>query len=124
VNDSAVCQYYDPRNLPHDGEATISLVLGVYSRAGFTGTLQSTQVTSSVTSAPAAQTATTAAVPPAPLSPQAVKADLSTVDEVLARIDAAVQAAGTISDDALAQIESTLKDLRARAPAVGTAASK
>jgi hypothetical protein len=136
VNDSAVCQYYNPRDLQHDGEATISLVLGVYSRAGFSGTVQSTQVTSSVAqqqTAPqpqqaaqqqAATAATVPVAPPASLSPQAVKADLSTVDRMLAQITAAVAAGSAVSDDVLAQIESTLNDLRARAPGAGTAASK
>jgi hypothetical protein len=124
VNDSAVCQYYDPRDIPHEGEATITLVLGVYSRVGFTGTVQSTQVTSSVGQQQTASQAAAAVLPPASLSPQTVRTDLSTVDRVLAQIDAAVAAGGSISNEALALIESTLKDLRTRAPAAGTAVSK
>jgi hypothetical protein len=129
VNDSAVCQYYDPRTIQHEGEATISLVLGMYSRAGFTGIIQSTQVTSPVSQPGTAQAGIgtaqeTAAAPPSSLSPQSVKTDLASVDRVLAQIDAALSAGGAISNEALALIESTLRDLRTHAPGVGTAASK
>jgi hypothetical protein len=35
VNDSAAAQYYEPRAIPRSGELTITLVMGLFSKAGY-----------------------------------------------------------------------------------------
>lgn len=109
VNDSAVSQYYDPRPIPHAGEATITLAMGLYTKEGFTGASVTTQdfttaVQQSLQVAKSAPDLTAAA-----------QADLTTVDQILAKIDALVAAGGTISPSDLALLQSALKDLESRA---------
>ncbi len=108
VNDSAAAQYYDPRPIPRAGEATITIAMGVYAKAGFNaGTTPAVDLSSSLQqSLAAAQTA--------PDTGQAVRVDLQTVDQILARIDAAVAAGATISDDDLAALTRALADLNGR----------
>ncbi len=107
VNDSAAAQYYDPRPIPRAGEATVTLVMGAFSKAGFGAAAPSTDLSANLQqSLAAAQTS--------PDTGQAVRTDLSTVDQILARIDAAIAAGATISDDDLAVLQSALKDLDGR----------
>jgi hypothetical protein len=108
VNDSAAAQYYDPRPIPRAGEATITIVAGVFAKSGFGAAAASAQdlSTSIQQSLTAAKSASDTG--------QAVRTDLSTVNQILARIDAAIAAGTTISDDDLALLQSALKDLAGR----------
>jgi len=96
VNDSAACEYFAPRALPRGAEMTVTLVMGQYSRSGFTG--GATSLAQSLASAEG----------------QGVHADLSIVNSILAQIDAGISA-GTLSDDELSKLESALKELESRA---------
>ncbi len=114
VNDSAVAQYYDPRAIPRAGDATITIAMGAYAKAGFSAGAAPTQDLSSSLqqSLTAAQTASDVG--------QAVRVDLQTVDKILARIDAAFAAGATISDDDLAILKSALADLGGRSSRYAT----
>ena len=134
VNDSAAAQYYDPRPIPRSGETTFTLAMGLFSKAGYAA-------------APAAAAAAPTTPPPAatPAPPpdfstgvrqsldqgksassdaQAVRADLSAVNAILNELDARMPAAGSVTDDELALIESALKDLAGRAGRYAPAAGK
>jgi hypothetical protein len=98
VNDSAVCEYFDPRPLPRGTEMTVTMVMGQYSRAGFV----------------AATTSLEKALSAAASEGQGVHADLAIVNSILAQIDAGISA-GTLSDEELAKLESALRELESRA---------
>ena len=108
VNDSAAAQYYDPRPIPRAGESTVTIVLGVNSKSGFGPAAASSQDLSASLqqSLAAAQTAQDTG--------QALRSDLVTVNQILSRIDAAVAAGATISDEDLALLQGALKDLGGR----------
>lgn len=109
VNDSAVSQYYDPRAIPPGTEVTITLVLGKYAREGFraAGPASAQSVAASVEqSLEAAKTTGD--------DGDAARADLSTVNRVLAEINAALSAAGAVADDKLGRMESALTELGGR----------
>jgi len=109
VNDSAVSQYYDPRAIPRAGESTITLVMGLYTKEGFSGASATTQDFS---------TAVQQSLQVAKSAPDlggAARADLTTVNQLLAKIDALVAAGGTISPDDLTLLQNALKDLDSRA---------
>jgi hypothetical protein len=109
VNDSAVSQYYDPRAIPPGTEVTITLLLGKFSRAGFrvAGPASAQGFAASVEQSLAAAKTTGD-------DGQAVRADLSTVNRILVEIDAALAAAGQVSEDKLGLMESALTDLGGR----------
>ena len=127
VNDSAVAQYYDPRPVPRTGELTFTLVMGLYSKAGYDASAP----------APAAVAAATAPVAPefaaqmkqsldegrsAKDTEEAAKADLASVDAILGEIDARLSAVTSMPDGELALIESALKDLQSRSGRYSTPA--
>jgi hypothetical protein len=108
VNDSAVSIYYEPRAVPRSGQATITLALGLFTKEGFTGSSPATQdfgtaVQQTLQEAKNAQDISAAA-----------RADLATVNRLLARIDAILAAGGTISAADQDLLDSTLKDLEGR----------
>jgi hypothetical protein len=109
VNDSAVCQYYNPRSLPRDGTLTITLALGIAARSGFAA-----RATSGQGFADDMQKSLNAGKS-APDMGAAVRADLATVNRILAQLDQAAAAGTPLAAEELATIESALKDLRARA---------
>jgi hypothetical protein len=124
VNDSAAAQYYLPRPIARSGEATITLVLGLYSKAGY-GANSAVQKASAPNadfsvgiqqSLSAGQNAADDA--------HAVHADLSVVNTLLNEINARIEASGTASDDELALIESALKELGSRAGRFAPASGK
>jgi hypothetical protein len=119
VNDSAVAQYYEARPVPRSGEATITLVMGIYSPAGYNA------------AAPAPSAVVSSPPPVAPDFSSEVKqsldegrtakddskaaqADLATVNAILNEIDAKIGSSSGMSDEELALIESALKDLGSR----------
>lgn len=121
VNDSAAAQYYGPRTIPRSGEATFTLAIGLFSKAGY-----STIPTAAV--APTTPTTPAVTTPPADISSgvkesltegknaasdaEAIRADLSAVNAILKELDSKP---GGITDDELALIEAALKDLGSRA---------
>ena len=109
VNDSAVSQYYDPRAIPPGTEVTITMLAGKFSRQGFRvpGPASAQGFAASVEQSLAAAKTTED-------DGQAVHADLSTVNRILVEIDAALAAAGQVSDDKLGLMESALADLGGR----------
>jgi len=123
VNDSAVAQYYEPRPIPRSGEATITLAMGLFSKAGY-----SINSTAPVASSPAVDFSSqvrdslSAGKNPAD-NTQAVRADLSTVNAIIGELDSKIGTTGTVSEDELSLIEAALKDLGSRsgrfAPAAG-----
>jgi hypothetical protein len=109
VNDSAVCQYYNPRSLPRDGTLTITLALGIAARSGFAARTGSAQGF-----ADDVQKSLNAGKSAADVG-AAVRADLATVNRILAQLDQATAAGTPLAAEELATIESALKDLKARA---------
>jgi hypothetical protein len=115
VNDSAAGQYYDPRTIARGGEALISLVMGRYSRNGLSTAIPETANVATGASSSTSASNTVAGSTAAVASP-AVVADLTSVDGILAEIDAALAAGTPLTSERLAAIESALKDLSGRAP--------
>jgi hypothetical protein len=115
VNDSAAAQYYDPRPIPRSGELTITLLMGLFSKAGY-----SANTSAPAPSAPAADFSTgvkesLTAGRNAANDAQAARADLSAVNAILNELDSKVGAPAAVSEDELSLIESALKDLGSRA---------
>jgi hypothetical protein len=119
VNDSAASQYYDPRTIPPGTETTVTLAVGKFAREGFSITGPSpTQgfaqgMEQSLTTAKTTQDIG-----------QAVRADLSTVNRILAEIDAALAAGTPVPDDKLSLMESALTELGGRSARYAPATSK
>ena len=113
-NDSAVAQYYGPRPLAQGTQFTVTIVLGKYNPAGF----PATTVASSGDFARTVQQSL-AAGKSAPGSPVALHADLTTVDEILSRVDAALAPGADISESDLSLMESAISDLRVRVSTYG-----
>jgi hypothetical protein len=115
MNDSAAAQYYEPRRIPRSGEATITLVLGLYSKAGYSANA----VVPASAPAPndfgavvqqSLQGGQNAADPG-----QAARSDLSALNAILNEINAKIGTPGSMPDDELSMIQSALKDLDSRA---------
>ncbi|MGA2642006.1 MAG: hypothetical protein ABSG21_14020 [Spirochaetia bacterium] len=124
VNDSAVAQYYEPRSIPRSGEITITLALGLYSKAGY-GAVPVVPVASPPTTDFAAGVQQSLAEGQnAGDDSQAVHADLSAVNTILNEVNAKIGGGGTVSDDELALIESALKELQSRAGRFAPAPAK
>lgn len=117
VNDSAVCQYYNPRSLAPGAFSVITIVLGVFNPAGFAAS-----PSAGPSQAPAPDAAAFAAsvqksldtAKAAPSANDSIRADLRTLDTILDRVDAGLSAGGGASNDELAVMESALADLSAR----------
>lgn len=109
-NDSAVAAYYGPRALPQGSQLTITIVLGKYNPAGF-------PATSIVAPGGFAETLqqSLAAGKSAQGPASGLHADLSSVDAILSRVDAALAPGASISENDLSLMESALGDLKARA---------
>ncbi len=116
VNDSAVSQYYDPRPVTKGAETTITFAIGKFNRQGLVA-LPPSAVQGSAGSGDTQSAATQAAGTQQPgtgapaADPPSARADLSTVNNILSKIDGALASGAPVSDDDLAQMESTLRDL-------------
>jgi hypothetical protein len=128
VNDSAAAQYYEARPVPRSSELIYTLAMGTYSKAGYSG------LASGAASAAAAAPAPAADFPSSVMQSlaqgrnaadeaQAARADLASVNAILAEIDARIGASASMSDEELALIESALRDLKGRAGRFGTASA-
>jgi hypothetical protein len=109
-NDSAVAQYYDPRPLAQGRQFTVTIVLGKYNPAGLPAdaTVAGDFSQALQKSLAAGRSATAAG---------SLKADLSTVNIILSRVNAALAPGGAISDNDISLMESAISDLKARAAA-------
>jgi hypothetical protein len=124
VNDSAAAQYYEPRTIPRSGESTITLAMGLFSKAGY-----SVNSTAAVAATPAPDFSTDVresltAGRNAANDAQAARADLSAVNAILNELDSKIGTGSVVSEDELALIESALKDLGSRSGRFAPAAGK
>jgi hypothetical protein len=110
VNDSAACQYYDPRPLPHGAEATIVIALGQYSKSGFSGLLPT-----STEGFAAAVEQSLAAGRVASDAGKSAHADLEAVNTIVARLDTAMESGAALTDQEVSLLEAALQDLKSRA---------
>jgi hypothetical protein len=124
VNDSAAAQYYEPRSLPRSGEATITLALGLYSKAGYSANSVAPVASTTSPEFSAGVQQALAEGQNAVDSSQAARADLSAADAILNAINSRIDTSGAMSDDELALIESALKDLQSRAGRFAPASGK
>jgi hypothetical protein len=110
VNDSAACQFYDPKGIPHGTEASVVLALGAYAKNGYSGAETSaatglaTSIQQSLSAAKSSSDDVTAA-----------RADLAAVDRILAAIDASLASGQPMSSEDLALVETALSDIEGRA---------
>jgi hypothetical protein len=129
VNDSAVAQYYGPRSIPRSGEATFTLAIGLFSKAGYlvippaAAASAAPPASASAADFPSGIRESLVEGKNASSDADAVRADLSAVNAILNELDSKMATPGGVSDDELAMIESALKDLGSRAgrftPAAG-----
>ena len=130
VNDSAVCQYYEPRTLARGTEMTLTLCLGKYAAAGFALRKPEPAAVSAVAAAaPKAPEPVPEAPEPAPKAPeptagsaqsdaaaaaQAARTDLATVNALLSRIDGSITAGAAVTPPDIERLRATLAELRSR----------
>ncbi|HVO39508.1 MAG TPA: hypothetical protein VMV03_10830 [Spirochaetia bacterium] len=117
LNDSAVCQYYDPRALVPGGQFSATLVMGRFNPSGFSANAASLKASSNFASA--VQQSLDAGKA-ARSAPAAIRSDIEALNAILARVDAALAAGGGATDDELALMESAITDLKARLAAYGS----
>ncbi len=108
INDSAVAQYYLPKDLQAGQTLTVTLVMGLYNAKGFSADLaaRSTEVSRIVEKAAAATTAVTDPT-------LALKSDLETIDKLIAEIDRQL-ASGQVAEADLPLMEKLIADLQAK----------
>jgi hypothetical protein len=107
VNDSAVSHYFDPRTLARGAETHLVTVLGRYAKAGYT---LASAGTSSGASLKETLTATRDISDPV----LAARADLSTLDQLIAQVDKKLSDGQGASDDELALMDAVVAELRER----------
>lgn len=117
LNDSAVCQYYDPRRLSPGAQFTATLALGRFNPAGFAANAGSLRAASNFAST--VQQSLDAGKT-APSSGAAIRSDIAALNAILTRVDAALSSGGSATDDELAVMESALNDLKGRLAAYGS----
>jgi hypothetical protein len=118
VNDSAVCEYFDPRKIAAGSEWRIETVMGKYAPSGIgTGSAIAAEDL-----APPPQ----AVIPPIRVSDPSKSAgdDLRTVDEILAEIDAGVFSVGSVTERQLNFLAMRLSELKNRSAARAKGAGK
>jgi hypothetical protein len=113
-NDSAVAQYYGPWPLAQGTQFTVTIVLGKYNPAG----IPATSAFEAGSFAGAVQQSL-AAGRSALGSGAGIRADLSTVDEILSRVDSALAPGAGISESDLSLMESAISELKARSSTYG-----
>jgi len=127
VNDSAAAQYYEARTVPRSSELIFTLALGTYSTAGYSGLASGPAAAAAPAPAadfPSSVMQSLAQGRSAADDAQAARADLASVNAILAEIDAKIGASASMSDEELALIESALRDLKGRSGRFSTAPGK
>ncbi len=106
IDDSAVCYYFDPLPLSRGASRRASVLLAAADDAGFSAAPTAVDEGLSRLLSASVQEAE---------SPElALRTDLVTVRDLLARIDAAVSAGGSVSDEELAALEAVMERLNER----------
>jgi hypothetical protein len=147
VNDSAVCQYYEPRMLARGTDMTLTLCLGKYNAAGFALRKPEAPVVVAAVApkapepAPAAPPAVEPPPPPPPSAPpaedtglaeaaaaaRATQEDLATVNTLLSRINGSIAAGAAVTAADIERLRAAIAELQSRSskdtPSGGPAAS-
>ncbi len=132
VNDSAVCQYYEPRMLARGKEMTLTLCLGKYNAAGFA--LRKPEPTVALAAAAPATPPAIETPPPAPPAPsappaaaRATQSDLAAVNALLSRINSGIAARAAVTPADIEGMRAAIAELQSRSskdtPSSGSAAS-
>jgi hypothetical protein len=109
VNDSAVCQFYEPEKIARGMERSITLAMGCYNAAGFTLKSESgetdlaTVLQQSISGAKDIQD---------PMI--SVRADLATVNRLLAELEKKLAADLSWSEEEIALMEAAVRELKER----------
>ena len=119
TNDSAACQYYDPRTIPRGSERTITLVLGKFSQTG-------------LSAEPAAAETRAATLSPQEAAEQkriaeaiaTFRVEISSVNKLITDIDAKVSTGAALTEQDIAAMESAVAELKKRAAKYGTGSGK
>jgi hypothetical protein len=106
IDDSAICYYFEPAPLARGAERRISVLLAAANDAGFSTV--STEVDAGLSRL------LSASVEEAESPELALRTDLVTVRDLIERVDAAVAAGGTVSDEELAALETVIERLKER----------
>lgn len=122
INDSAVCQYYDPALLPAKATRKIVVVLGHMS--GLTAALAgpaapvaaapAAPASAPVPAAPAAPAPATAEATAAPAEPRTLQEEIALLDSLLARLRQALSASGADLEQEVRLIQETLSGIKSR----------
>jgi hypothetical protein len=119
MNDSAVCQYYDPQPLARGAERTITLVLGKYSQTGI-----SAEPVSGETRAAALNPQDTAEQKRVAEAIAAYRVEISSTNKLITDIDAKLSSGGTLTDQDITALETALSELKKRAAKYGSGSGK
>jgi hypothetical protein len=123
VNDSAVAQYIDPQRIAKGSELRVVTVLGRYSKGGFVLQSPSGQTAEGTSSEQASPTTGGSAAAPGAKEPlPSVRADVSALDELLARLNRGL--ADGVSDEELAKLDAAVAELKERAGRLAPAPGK
>jgi hypothetical protein len=136
VNDSAVCQYYEPRTVTRGSELTLTLCLGKFNAAGFALRQPAPAAAPVVAAAapapepapaqpasspivtpepPAAPPALTAQSEAAAAAARAARAELSGLNALIVQIDASIAAGGAVLQADIERLRAALGELKSRA---------
>jgi hypothetical protein len=118
VNDSAACQFYDPRSIPRGSEASIVLALGAYAKNGYSGAAASaatSDAASATTGLAASVQQSLSAAKSSSDDATAARADLAAVSRILAAIDASLASGQALRSEDLTLVETALSDIEGRA---------
>ncbi len=148
VNDSAVCQYYEPRMLARGTEMTLTLCLGKYNVAGFALRKPAAAVAAAAPTPPEPTAPEPAVAPPVEETPPAVqavpavpptesaaqaeaaaavrttRADLAQVNALLSRIDGSIASGSSVAPTDIEGLKAAIAELRSRSSQAATSSGK
>ena len=104
INDSAICYYFEPSPIARGAQRQVSVLLAAADEAGFSTTVVDTELSRLLA----------AGVEEAESPELALRTDLITVRDLIERVDAAVAAGGSVSDEELAALETVIERLKER----------
>lgn len=149
VNDSAACQYYEPRMILGGTETTLTLVMGKYAASGFAlrkpeapvvvaaaapqapepvaaepapPTVEPAQIAPDPTAAPEAPPVAPPITEPMPV--QVTRADLAQVNTLLSRIDGSIAGGAAVTPADLDMLRAAIAELRSRSSQAATSSGK
>jgi hypothetical protein len=144
VNDSAACQYYEPRMILGGTETTLTLVMGKYAASGFAlrkpeapvvvaaAAPQAPEPVAAEPAEPAQTEPVPAAAPEAPpvapptepMAVQVTRADLAQVNTLLSRIDGSIASGAAVTPADLDMLRAAIAELRSRSSQAATSSGK